>query len=339
MALGQPHRVLGSLFGRSTELFSEQFYQDREYDQYNLSEYNNLCKELFAPKHTSRMLKLCKRIVKYLDKYSFRNDDISLQQDCILLNYWVYDMLTRIFGADNQTDIRNAFGNLQYIWSYLVKDQYKTSYYKKCKPLFNEILNFDDWKQRKELYDYYVDYDTLFRTAMGYPEKCEEYYKKIDERTSLYKYFETKCLSDKYNCPEHYKNYTHYNPVLVLPQLPCHGNMVAAKQAIPRQQDLRQEQLDNSHSHYPNVELTKENSEIGKKVGHSVLGVAPFLLTATALYKYTPVGSWVRKISGYGSNSISGMDAGEMEAYSHNAQEFGDILFSDTGKLISYQPI
>ncbi|SBT57513.1 PIR Superfamily Protein [Plasmodium ovale wallikeri] len=87
------------------------------------------------------------------------------------------------------------------------------------------------------------------------------------------------------------------------------------------------------------TEPKSETSNIGTKVGHSVLGVAPVLLSATALYRYTPVGSWVRKLSGYSHNSVSNMDEGVVEGILGNTQETDDILFGNTGNYISYQPI
>ncbi|SBT56384.1 PIR Superfamily Protein [Plasmodium ovale wallikeri] len=87
------------------------------------------------------------------------------------------------------------------------------------------------------------------------------------------------------------------------------------------------------------TEPKPETSNIGTKVGHSVLGVAPVLLSATALYRYTPVGSWVCKLSGYSPNSVSNMDEGVVEGILGNTQETDDILFSNTGNYISYKPI
>ncbi|SBS95915.1 PIR Superfamily Protein [Plasmodium ovale curtisi] len=339
MAAAQHHRNLGRLFGyTATDLFSEQFYQDRELDQLDLHEYSALCKNLYTPKHRSSMMNLCKRIVKYLDKYSSTNDDNSVNQDCILLNYWVYDKLSYILGVDNTEDIKIYFGFLQNIWSNLVTDTTKTSYYKKCKDNFG-ILYHDDWKQRKALYEYIVDYTTLYETARSYKDKkCKEYYKKIEEKQPLYDYFQKECASDDYICPDSYKNHMHYNPQLVLSNLPCHDEMVAAKQKLPMQEDLRQKHQSVSRARGSDTVSTQENSGIGTKVGHSVLGVAPVLLTATALYRYTPVGSWIRKFGGL-QNNISDMDGGEIDGFLSHTQVSDDMFLSNTENYISYQPM
>ncbi|SBT00228.1 PIR Superfamily Protein [Plasmodium ovale curtisi] len=118
-----------------------------------------------------------------------------------------------------------------------------------------------------------------------------------------------------------------YNPDKVLSTLQCHNKSLEeiateAVRGVPR--------LTSDHG----TELHKENSDIGRKFGHSVLCVAPVLLTATALYRYTPVGSWVRKLGGYNSNSVSDMD--EFSSYT---QESEDMFSNNSGNYISYQPI
>ncbi|SBT57905.1 PIR Superfamily Protein [Plasmodium ovale wallikeri] len=87
------------------------------------------------------------------------------------------------------------------------------------------------------------------------------------------------------------------------------------------------------------TEPKSETSNIGTKVGHSVLGVTPVLLSATALYRYTPVGSWIHKLGGYNLNSLSKIDGDEMDVFIDNTQESGDMLFGNSGNYISYQPM
>ncbi|SBS90011.1 PIR Superfamily Protein [Plasmodium ovale curtisi] len=86
------------------------------------------------------------------------------------------------------------------------------------------------------------------------------------------------------------------------------------------------------------TEVTSEASQIGTKLDQSVLGITPVLLTASALYRYTPIGSWIRNLGKNSTNSISYMD-GEMEGFLGNTQESGDILLGETSNYISYQPM
>lgn len=46
-----------------------------------------------------------------------------------------------------------------------------------------------DWKQRKELHDYYVDFNYYFNTYKYYTNKCREFHKKIEDKTSLFEHY------------------------------------------------------------------------------------------------------------------------------------------------------
>ncbi|SBT56397.1 PIR Superfamily Protein [Plasmodium ovale wallikeri] len=150
----------------------------------------------------------------------------------------------------------------------------RTNYYQKCTPNMN-IDNYEDWRERRNLYEYYVNFDILSKTSQRYDNVCEAYYKKIEGTKSLYKYFENKCSSDKYDYPYFYKNYMHYNLQNVLTNLPCH-QLIKSKSADTLE--------DLALTHFPGQELghgsssydtdpTSERSDIGTKVGHSIIGI------------------------------------------------------------------
>ncbi|SBT01566.1 PIR Superfamily Protein [Plasmodium ovale curtisi] len=343
MAGGDTDTKFATLLGYSlSDLPSERFYQNREYGNLGLNKYSAHCNSITYPKQNGHMRNVCKKILKYLEKSEKWKKNASEYDECILLNYWVYDKLAYYFGSGETLDMKNAFGSLQFIWSYLIDDSKNPTYYNKCKPLFREILDHHDWKQRKELYDYYVDYSTLYATARDYPQKCEEYYKKIEAKKPLYEHFEKECLSHTSNCFELYEKCMDYNPDKVLSNLPCHDQIEAKKaataeasaRALPLQQSQGHAHGIQPGPHPPGTVFTEQNSDIGKTVGHSVLGVAPVLLTATALYRYTPIGSWIRKFGGYNQSGMSDMDG-----FSSYTQESGDMFSDSVGNYISYQPI
>ncbi|SBT52151.1 PIR Superfamily Protein [Plasmodium ovale wallikeri] len=264
---------------------------------------------------------------------------------CLLLNYWIYHNLNNIFGAKYDSHI--AFANFQYIWSY--PNQYiikNTSCKEKCKYEI-DVYKDEDWGKRKEFYEYCVDYDTIKGMITTYTEKCNDFYEYIKKKEELYKYFEHHRSSKPTECPKFYQDCKIYNPDILLSQLHCRDemdkNQATAKTSA--EHSLSEQELGHrSREHGPELtgipdgfhitDTTPESSEIGTKVGHSVLGIAPVVLTATALYKYTPVGSWVRKIGGYDSNGVSDMD--EFSSYT---QESGDMFSDNSTNYISYQPI
>ncbi|SBT01428.1 PIR protein [Plasmodium ovale] len=338
MASEFDYRKILKIFGHSSkELFSEKFYEALDNDYSGISKHRQHCRDIFGNKKKNKMKKLCERVLKYLEKSSKWNANKTGYDDCVLLNFWVYNTIAKYFSQDTSY-INIAFSSIEKIWKYLVDDPYKEYFYQKCKPLFKENLNYDDWEKRKQLYDYYVDSDTLFKTARDFKEKCEEYYQKIEKAIPLYEHFEQVC-SDQSMCPKFYDSCQQYNPKSLLPQLPCDGKIkseraAAAKVSAPKHgKELEQE----PGSAFDKTVMISESSQIGTKVAHSVLGVAPVLLTATALYRYTPVGSWVRKLGGYSPNSINDMNGGEMEEFLDNTQESGDMFFGSGENYISYQ--
>ncbi|SBS93723.1 PIR Superfamily Protein [Plasmodium ovale curtisi] len=208
------------LFSKSSkDLYSDQFYEALHSDSLDLSKYDN--------------------------QYNVST----------LFNYWLYSMLTHIYGANSTNKISASFSALQLKWTYFDYRRINEPYYLKCKPNF-EIVNHNDWDKRKKLYDYYVDYDIL----IGHGTRSEK-------------------------------------------------------------------------------EVTSETSQIGTKVGQSVLGITPVLITTSALYRYTPIGSWIRKLGENPTNSISVIDEGEIEGFFTSSHESRGMLFGDAQNYISYQPM
>ncbi|SBT00096.1 PIR Superfamily Protein [Plasmodium ovale curtisi] len=326
----------------SKELISEKFYDVMDNDSLDLSKYNETCNEITVSDPKDRVIIICKKFLNFLENSVVLYDENAEYDVSILLNYWIYDKLIAIYGAKNIEKIRFAFSALQFAWDYYKYTPKNISYHNKCKPNF-DVVNHQDWEKRKELYDYYVDYKTLHGTASTISSKCEEYYRIIKKKISLYEYFNKHCSPIKKSCPEFFEKCEPYNPESFIYSLPCHNKITqefaspeAAKRDHASQEPARQ--VLQSETSYDTAS-TPETSEIGTKVGHSVLGVAPVLLTSTALYRYTPIGSWIRGIGGNRTNSISYMNGGEMEGFLPNPQESGDMLFGDTGNYISYQPM
>ncbi|SBT55677.1 PIR Superfamily Protein [Plasmodium ovale wallikeri] len=136
---------------------------------------------------------------------------------------------SNIFGSKSISDKTNVtFISLQYLCDYPNAELKKTSYYNKYKPNFY-IFKPVDWKERRILYEYYVDYKTIFDTAKSYDKACMIYYKTIEENKELYVYFGNICGTKSDDFPEFYNDCIPHNPTLVLPTLEC-PNQVKAPQ-------------------------------------------------------------------------------------------------------------
>ncbi|SBS91393.1 PIR Superfamily Protein [Plasmodium ovale curtisi] len=339
MADGKHHGENEELSGYTPEeLNSERFYRNRKIPNLNLQKYGSHCNNIYAPKQNSHMIYLCKIVLQYLEQSTQWEENKNEYDECILLNYWLYDELSKTF-AHKPSYVNNAYANIQAKWGSLVKDRHEKLYNNKCKPLFKEILDHDEWKKGKELYDYCINYKDIEKMCQFRYEKCGEYCEYVEKRSYLYDHFEKACTSNEGYCPHFYNKCRDYNPNTVLKTLKCPEKIKTPKDAAPEASAMHHHAEQEQEQEYDPGPISSETSDIGTRVGHSILGVAPVFLTATALYRYTPIGSWIRNLSGNTINSISEMDGGEIEGFLPSSHESGDMLFGDTQNYISYQPM
>ncbi|SBT73591.1 PIR protein [Plasmodium ovale] len=344
MVIGNSQEELGGDLEKYLSVLpSVEFYNIMKSDYDDLSNYSQQCDKYPVSHHKYEAKQICEKFLRYLHKHTALIDNKTEYDVCILLNYWIYDELKDIFGAENISNKFNlAFSSIQYIWDYPNAKLKNTPYYNKCKPNF-DIFKPDDWERRRELYEYYVDYETIFSTAKSFDNVCKEMYKKIQEKKELYEHFDDLCHSKQNECPIPYDKYEMYSPTSVLPTLICPDNinpprvLEAASPTLFTHDTSEQDQESGPRPYGPDTELKKQNSDIGTKVGKSVLGIAPIALTASALYKFTPLGPWLRKLAGSNHNITGNID-GDNEFLDHT-QESGNMFFDGGENYISYQPM
>ncbi|CAG9472718.1 unnamed protein product [Plasmodium vivax] len=334
----------GHLDTNSIVLISENFYNNMNIEHKDLSNYSKYCDAIKLRKNEREVKEICKKYIRYLETSTVLNVSKPDYNVCTLLNYWIYDKLSEIYRAeDSLYDINLAFGNLQFVWNKLYLYSGRTNH-NNCKPEY-ETDNHEDWINRKKLYDYYVDYNYLISMAKSYQKECI-YYKKIKEKHTVFDYFDRQCVSNTYKCPQFYYDFKSSNPKSVISTLPCHDQVDQARSGDPAHEKATRESSSHHSAHSgdgpglkqlvddPATKLEHVDSGIGRKVSHSVLGAAPVLLTATMLYRYTPLGPWIRKLRGINTNSMNTMDG-----FSPYTQETGDMFSDDSENYISYQPI
>ncbi|KMZ77300.1 hypothetical protein PVIIG_05659 [Plasmodium vivax India VII] len=291
------------LLGISSKDFnSEQFYDKLYQDDDNLSEYYSECKQLTTPymsNYKGIMLRImCATLVKYLKTAYISLDRRNLAyNDCILLNYWVYTRLANIFGSDDPADIAPPFAILQQIWNGIIDSSSDKSRNNICKP-DNSIATQKDWRKRKELYDYYVNYDQIEKYRQLYKDMCPKYWTYVDSHTSLYEYFEKHCKNPKYDCPNFYKDCKKYDPRDVLRTFGCNEKMeqkkvedtiAKAKLELQEGRSANQEQISgipgSSEVSAGGSLLTRDSTHPAKKTGDILLGVVATSLASGALYR------------------------------------------------------
>ncbi|KMZ82438.1 hypothetical protein PVIIG_05840 [Plasmodium vivax India VII] len=226
------------MFIKSLDLPSEKFYEKLNHDDdENLRRYNKLCKTIFSNNKNTALRRPCALLLKYLANSRKKSEKVNwAYDDCILLNYWIYGKI-----YEQRKDISKSappFGDLQRLWNTLIQDPRKTSYHNKCEP-DNLIATQDDWWKRKELYDYFVDYNTLKGIVPIYDTHCEEIYMYLKEKDKLYNEYKKNCsTSEPKNCPKFFAKNKDKDPNTLLSLLKCYGEM-QRNEALPLKQEDR----------------------------------------------------------------------------------------------------
>ncbi|KNA02246.1 hypothetical protein PVNG_04477 [Plasmodium vivax North Korean] len=276
-------------FSFSNELNSQRFYNHLN-DIRGLSAYVQKCEELSSFHNGKGIKNICAKLLKFLESDTISTNNDNKYDTCMLLNFWVYRWFFDILRTKGEESIPLAYGKLQLIWNDFIKDKLEKTGKETCRPIYNLALH-KDWKERKELYEYYVDYDDLINTLVGWPQRCEEIYKYVESKKTLYDHFNKGCPSEnQYKCPQYYSEYEKYHPDKVLYKLDCHKYMKkedasppASAGALPENtyQDMSSSQTFSPDS----PQLKSDRTHPATKTGNILLGVVATSLTSGALYR------------------------------------------------------
>ncbi|CAG9484400.1 unnamed protein product [Plasmodium vivax] len=309
----------------SVGLTSERFYYRLNHDDQNLEDHDSECRSLLSKKGLHKYNRICKKLLKFL-KYSnaISDKEDSTYDDCILFNYWMYNEIAQRNNYDYTKKVNPVFGDLQFIWNSLIIDKSNESYFNKCKPDFY-IPTQDDWKKRKQLYDYYVNSGTIVQIANSFPNTCEDIYRYIKGNSHLYKHFNERCSSENENqCPNFYNKCKKYHPDILLPKLTCYKNMqekesASAESALSqrKQPELPEDGTFSSDD----LQLGKDSSPPLIKTGDVLLGVVATTMTSGALYKFTPLGNMLRNRFGW-NNNMRNFNGGDNGLFDYASEAF-----------------
>ncbi|SCA82053.1 Plasmodium vivax Vir protein, putative, partial [Plasmodium vivax] len=284
---------------------SEQFYDKLNDDgDKNLSMYYSKCDSLItAYKDNNKLLRLrrtCALLVKYLKtSYTTMSNEKNAYNDCTLLNYWIYSTLVSIFNSDDSNIILHPLSLLQNIWNDIVDDPSYTSRINKCTP-DGRMITQKDWRKRKALYDYCVNYDTIEKELPYFDHMCPKYWNYAESHTSLYEYFEKLCSESNDQCPNFYSMCKKYDPKYVLHRetFDCHAEMMdkkakentanarpALQAGIRAGQEANSGIITSSEVSAGGSPLTRDGSHPVEKTGNILLGVVATSLASGALYR------------------------------------------------------
>ncbi|EDL42830.1 variable surface protein Vir4, putative [Plasmodium vivax] len=281
------------------ENIHKKFYDNLYDDKEDLDLYSKDCASVISLEKGNKVNNVCKSLVKYLKtKYQPPDKEGFAYNDCILLNYWVYNRLVTIYGSRNSPKFFPAWGKLVYIWNTIISDQSKKFSHNKCKPDDN-IVNHVDWEKRKQLYDYCVNYETIKKALSFYDNMCKEYYTYVDSNAPLYTYFKTQCTTPNYKCPEFYNECEKYDPIHVLKNFPCHDVMKKEMEedAIAHALHVKKVTMQDRENHSEGsssedyssdpADIAQGKSQTATKLGDVLLGVVVTSMASGAIYRET----------------------------------------------------
>ncbi|KNA01559.1 hypothetical protein PVNG_05005, partial [Plasmodium vivax North Korean] len=217
----------------SFELPLDPFYKNLIHNDNDLNSFYDACVSLCDQNDHFKNIRLCSKLLKFLKNSNTRTNNIkSAYDDCILFNYWMYGELEQRYTKRKNYKSVHAFAELQSIWNSLIEEPKNTYYYDKCNPDSN-IVNQNDWKQRKDLYDYCVNYELIQKEIQFYKQNCRQLYAYIKGKSHLYEHFKTRCPSeDKNKCPKFYSKCKDYHPDTVLSLLDCHKDIIEEESSL-----------------------------------------------------------------------------------------------------------
>ncbi|KMZ96408.1 hypothetical protein PVNG_05870 [Plasmodium vivax North Korean] len=256
----------------------------------------------------------------------------------MLFNYWIYGELETKYRYNNK--LIPALGELHRAWNGLLEDISKKSYHDKCIPDSDIPMQYD-WKKRKQLYDYCVNYESLKKQSEFYKNNCRQIYAYIKSSAPLYKHFKTSCASnDEKKCPKFYDKCKAYDPDIVLRDLSCYNDM-------KKEEATSTEKVLSVESHpglptggtLPSEDLRLKNgiSPPLTKAGDVLLGVVATTMTSGALYKFTPLGNMLRNRFGW-SNNMRNMHGGDNGLFDYGPESFNPYSGGAEEHYIGYHP-
>ncbi|CAI7718342.1 Plasmodium vivax Vir protein, putative [Plasmodium vivax] len=323
---------------RELMLPSDNFYRTLDHNNEHLGKYNAECKE-FIGSSKYKIKRICTQLLKYLESSDkIKDKENSAYDDCLLLNYWIYGKIVEKYYKESHKVIP-AFGELQGVWNDLIRNSSNTLYYDKCKPYFHIVMK-DDWRKRKELYGYCVDYDTISSMIPYYPRRCKEIYMYLKKKDELYNEYKGYCsTSESKKCPDFFSKCEKKDPTILLKKLNCYDDMLSLEALSSKKGPATEGTDPDLTADKAGLPLDSQTARDGTNPitssGNVLLGVVVTSMTSGALYKFTPLGRMLRNGLGLNRNNINLHNNG---LFDYASGPFNSYSEGGDEHYIGYQP-
>ncbi|GAW84256.1 variable surface protein [Plasmodium gonderi] len=216
----------------------------------------------------------------------------------------------------------------------------------------------NDWKMRKKLYEYYVDFNYLSSMVSKENNNCTVLLNFINDKADIYSNFKDLCLNMKTNqCPIVVENYNDYDPKNLVHKLKCYEPVVdrnfkgttfsEEKKGVDLfvGQEMHpsiQEQLE----HELRTTITVHESQLRdnsytslKIIGNSILAVVLTFIGFGVLYKLTPVGRQLLNNTIKLRNMISNLNGQNHRNINYTLESFNSFYDHANEEYRGYNPV
>ncbi|KMZ96032.1 hypothetical protein PVNG_06351 [Plasmodium vivax North Korean] len=207
------------------------------------------------------------------------------------------------------------------------------------------MVSHHDWRKRKELYEYYVDYYPIKQSLGYYTKRCDEFHQYIENKKTLYEHFKKRCPSDDTKiCPDFYKRCEQYDPDKVLSHLSCHNEIIKERKAAASRVQIgsglpngETESRGTSDSMVSDGDPNSNgNPHNVRMYGNVLVGVVATSMTSGALYRFTPLGGIIRNGLGWNTNNMININGGDIRLYDYASDSFNP--YPGEEHYIGYHP-
>ncbi|SBT31516.1 PIR Superfamily Protein [Plasmodium ovale wallikeri] len=315
-----------TLYATLEDLPSYKFY--KQFDEGDASTYISSCKAEEKISSNEKLVELCSKILKNLKLLSeTKNQDNFHNKRCNDLNYWISEQLHKNHGVKEERIINSPTYISLYTSLIYIKE--KEQIYNICSIDYTDTTT-EEKRRRKNLYDYYENYEKLEKIIIQKGEKCsKEHNEYLTKCVALYKETQQFCRQgetyERDKCPPFFSYSLIYCPDKDLSVMPCEleAESEASVGLVSETEMLAKEEVRRpSSSDVPvsgDISDTDSSSEPSPSLSNTlmttsipVLGSCFFFLI---LYRLTPIGLLIRNrlLKGRGKiNELSDNVTGEL---------------------------
>ncbi|SCO73857.1 Plasmodium vivax Vir protein, putative [Plasmodium vivax] len=196
----------------------------------------------------------------------------------MLLKYWVYEQIRSIYGAVEKSKTIVVYGYIKNIVSKIISEEYNSN--DKLCELDLKVLYDEDWKAKKEFYEYCNDKDTVNLRSIFNDSACTKYKNYLEQKTELYKNFNKVLLDTDLNkCTYSYNGEDKCDPKVLLKEL-----IPKEVSAAGHQSDSEQNLTGGSSFSFLGLPDKRTASTAASVAGVSLLGLALYRVRRNAIY-------------------------------------------------------